>query len=117
MKKRIDNMNINEKPVRLYEISELSTENSKTYVMSDGSRQTVFTVSDTETANEGIMTLSATEAEPSASMETYSWADSVLSNASEHTVGMTGITEDLKANRMYLKVNVPTTMFQLKLYN
>ncbi len=96
------------KAVRLYEINELNTENSKTYTMSDGSIQTVFTVDGNDTANEGIMTFAATEAEPSVSTVTKSWIDSAFSNSSEHTVGITGTTGDLKTNRMYLTVNIPT---------
>ena len=34
-------MNIKENKVLLYELNELSTENSKTYAMSDGTKQTV----------------------------------------------------------------------------
>ena len=103
-------MNKNEKAVRLYEISELRTENSKTYAMSDGTQQTVFTVdgSGVSTANAGIMTLAVTEATPSTSMETKSWQNSVFTDSTEHTVGMTGTTGNLKTNRMYLTVNIPT---------
>ncbi len=50
-------MDNKEKAVRLYEINELSTKNSRTYAMSDGSMQTVFTVDGNDTVNEGIMTL------------------------------------------------------------
>lgn len=103
-------MNKNEKAVRLYEINELSTENSKTYAMSDGTQQTVFSVEDTavSTANTGMMSRMATEAPSSTSMETKSWQNSVFTDNAEHTVGMTGTTGNLKTNRMYLKVNIPT---------
>lgn len=103
-------MNKNEKTVRLYEINELSTENSKTYAMSDGTQQTVFSVEDTavSTANTGMMSRMATEAPSSTSMETKSWQNSVFTDNAEHTVGMTGTTGNLKANRMYLKINIPT---------
>ena len=71
-------MNNNQNATRLYEINELSTENTKTYAMSDGSRQTVFTVAEDINENAGIMTLAATEAEPSNSMvcigESYPYA-------------------------------------------
>ncbi len=101
-------MDNKEKAVRLYEINELSTKNSKTYAMSDGSMQTVFTVDGNDTVNEGIMTLAATEAEPSASMITKSWRNSIFSDGSEHTVGITGTAENLKTNRMYLSLDIPT---------
>ena len=101
-------MDNKEKAVRLYEINELSNENSKTYAMSDGSMQTVFTVDGNDTVNEGIMTLAATEAEPSASMITKSWRNSVFSDSAEHAVGITGTAENLKANRMYLAIDIPT---------
>jgi len=107
---KMNNTNTNNNKITvLGEIAEARTENSKTYAMSDGSFQTVYSLNETISENPGIMTLSAgNEAPPVASMTTYSWAKGNMFTSATHKVGITTESSGYTENRMYLNFTLPT---------